>query len=382
MTHRATYRHLGRGNHYRELVALRVALDATPLLGNPTGIGVFTRGLIDGLAQRGGVQVAAFALSARGFLQLGSVLPPNVAHNRLPMPAGLLTASWRQRAFPTIEPWIGPSDIVHGTNFVVPPVKSGTALVTVHDLTAVRFPELCEPASLRYPSLVKVAVNRGAHVHTLSQFVADEVCELLNVPSDRVHVVPPGVREMVTTQTRADRRYVFAIGTVEPRKDYPTLIRAFDKVATQIDDVDLVIAGAAGWGASKTDEALSQATNRERIKLIGRIDDAAYASLLIGASALAYPSIYEGFGFPPIEAMQCGVPVVATNAASIPEVCGDAATLVPSRDSDALAEAIIDVLTNGQRRGEMIDAGKKRAAMFDWATSTQSFVDLYKAIAR
>jgi glycosyltransferase involved in cell wall biosynthesis len=377
---------------------VRVAIDATPLLGSRTGVATFTGGLLRALGASGAVDVAAFALSLRGRGRLAGAVPPGVAvlggsgGGGRPMPAGLLTRWWaRSPSWPPLEAFVGGHDadavdVVHGTNYVVPPSRGAAEVVTVYDLTSVRFPELCTPASLRYPRLVQRAVDRGAWVHVLATAIGDEVVELLGVDRDRVRVVPSGVDPPTAGDAAAGRRiagherYVLFVGTAEPRKRLPDLVRAFDDdaVAGARPGLGLVIAGPDGWGTGELVETMDAARHGRAIRRIGWVDEATRADLLAGASVVAVPSVYEGFGYPPLEAMAAGVPVVATSVGSLPEVLGDAADLVPPADVDALAAAIARVLDDDAHRAALVERGRARAASFSWEQCAKAMVALYE----
>jgi glycosyltransferase involved in cell wall biosynthesis len=244
----------------------------------------------------------------------------------------------------------------------------------------VRFPQMCAPASRRYPELVRRAAGEGAWVHTPSAFVAGEVIELLNVPAGQVRAVAHGVDHVVGMAGRpqARGRDVVALGTVEPRKDLPMLVRAFDRVASGRADVRLVIAGAAGWGAQQLDDAIAAASHAERIVRLGYVDDIRRAQLMTEAAVFAYPSRYEGFGLPPLEAMAAGVPVVATDTGAVPEVVGDAALLVAVGDEDGLAAALSDVLDHPEVAASLVARGKAQAAPYTWAACAAGLVALYE----
>ena len=364
--------------------SLRVVIDATPLLGNQTGIGVFTQALFNALVAREDVHLSAFGLTGRNITALDRALPQDMSHNARVMPAALLTPLWKFTDHPKLDRWMNAGDVVHGTNFVVPPTRKAARLVTVHDLTALRYPQLCTSASRRYPDLVRAAVKRGAHVHTLSRSAARDVEELLGVPPQRVHVVAPGVDSRLEESNivvTPSSPYIFAIGTIEPRKDFPTLIKAFDIIAGAQPDVQLLIAGDRGWGSDDFDRALDVAQHARRIRVLGRISADRYDELLRGASALAYPSLYEGFGYPPLEAMRAGVPVVSTNVASLPETCGDAALLVEPRNPEALANALEEVLTDTKLREDLVRKGFARVSSLRWDEAATKFVALYKELA-
>ncbi len=180
-------------------------------------------------------------------------------------------------------------------------------------------------------------------------------------------------------------RYVLAIGTVEPRKDYPALVRAFDHVIGQsrqeLGDVALVIAGDELWGKPDLESAIETLRRPDRIVRLGYVEATRLARLLRSASAVAYPSVYEGFGFVPLEAMAAGVPVVSTAAGAIPEVTGDAALLVPPGNEDALSAALAAVLTSESVQSDLIARGRRQAEKFSWASCAAGLADLYAEVA-
>jgi glycosyltransferase involved in cell wall biosynthesis len=372
---------------------LRVALDATPLLGTPTGVGVFCLGALGALGERRDLDVRAFAVSWRRRAGIEATLPVGVTASQRPMPARPLHAMWAGRDWPPLELFIGPVDVVHGTNFVVPPTRRAAAVVSVHDLTPLHHPELCNPATLAYPGLIRRALARGAWVHADSAFVGGEVIEAFGADPDRVRVVAPGVPPLPQLAPGAARpliepflppgvvRYVLAIGTAEPRKDLPGLVRAFDRLATRHPDLALVLAGPPGWGEEALVSAIDAAGAGARVVRTGWLEPPVLAALLQEASVLAFPSVYEGFGFPPLEAMAAGVPVVATRAGSLPEVLGDGAVLVDVGDNDGLAEALARVLDDSTLRQDLVAAGSARAASFSWERCGDELARLYRDVA-
>jgi glycosyltransferase involved in cell wall biosynthesis len=158
------------------------------------------------------------------------------------------------------------------------------------------------------------------------------------------------------------------------------LVRAFDAVAADDADLRLVVAGPDGWGVDAFTAALAQAHHRDRVVRLGWVTDEVRADLLAGATAFAFPSVYEGFGLPPLEAMAAGVPVITTRAGALPETVGDAAVLVEPGDLDALAEAIALVTSDDARRAELVEAGRARAALFSWDETAASMVRLYRSL--
>jgi len=366
--------------------AVRVAVDATPLLGRPTGVGAFCAGALGGLAARPGVSVSAFAVSWRRRKLLDGLVPAGVRVGQRAMPARPLHAVWSRSEVPPVEWFTGAAEVVHGTNFVVPPARRAARVMTVHDLTTVRFPELCDGPTLAYPELIRRAVRRGGWVHTPSAFVAAEVVELLGADPDRVRPAHSGVPPLPPPDPAAvgrflppgTTRYVLAVGTAEPRKDLPGLVRAFGHLAGDRPELALVLAGPDGWGSDAVAAAVDRVPARDRVVRTGWLDDAALSGLLHGAAVLAYPSVYEGFGFPPLQAMAAGVPVVATRAGALPEVLGDAAALVEVGDGEALAAAMAEVLDDAAVAADLVDRGRARAAGFSWSACAAGLEGIYR----
>jgi glycosyltransferase involved in cell wall biosynthesis len=365
---------------------IRVAFDATALLGTRTGVGLVAAGMLETLAARSDLELHAFAVTWRGGDDLAQVVPPGVHAVTRRVPARAARLGWSRLGEPKAERWTGPVDVVHAPNFVAPPAHA-PVVVSVYDLTFLRFPELCTPDTLAYPKHLERALADGATVHTTSDFVADEVRTAFALEADRVVRIYPGIGTSATGVAATGHalvgasRYVATLGTIEPRKNLDRLVRAFDALAASDHEVVLVLAGPDGWGAAAVADAIAQADHGDRIRRLGYLGTDDRAHLLAGATALAYPSVYEGFGLPPLEAMAAGVPVVASNGGALPEVLGDAALLPDPADVDAIADALARVLGDDALRSALVARGHERAARYSWPRAGDDLAGLYHRIA-
>ena len=361
---------------------MRIAIDATSLLDTRTGVGNFTAALVDGLAGRDDVELTLFPVSLRGRARLADVAPAGAEVVAPPLPAKL-RAAWRRLDHPRIDLAIGTHDVVHGPNFVVPPSRAAR-VATVHDLTAVRYPELCTRDTLAYPALIERAIAGGAWIHAVSESVRTEILEVFDADPDRVVAVANGFTPMRAGDAARGRglagheSFVLAVGTVEPRKDLPGLVRAIDRLASTGVEVPLVHVGPDGWGTPALDAAVAAMDHPGLFTRLGRVGDEELADLYRAARVFAYPSVYEGFGLPVLEAMSADLPVVATDVPAIAEVAGDAAALVPVGDIGALAETIGSLWHDERRRTTAVTAGRTRVTCFSWERCVEGIVDLYR----
>lgn len=337
---------------------MRVAVDVTPLLGARTGIAQAVEGLLGALPPE--VDVVPWVLSARG-------TPPPGAR-RLPLPASTALKLWGRADRPTADRWLGDADVVHGTNYTVPPMRRRPTTVTVNDCWCARHPETCRPEVVALTAVVRRAVRRGAWVHATTEWGAGEVRDVYG--AERVVVVPFGVPPVGPAPEEGDGGppFVLAIGRTEPRKGHDVLVRAMARVP----GVELVVAGPDG-GATPAPSG--------GVRVLGAVPDEERRRLLHSAAVVAYPSLEEGFGFPVLEAMAAGTPVVTTTAGALAEVAGEAAVLVPPGDADALADAIQRVLGDDALRARLVAAGRARAASFSWERHAAGMVDLWRRAA-
>jgi glycosyltransferase involved in cell wall biosynthesis len=341
-----------------------IGLDVAPARPHPTGVGVYVTELAAALDVLAPDRIVHLGTRAGGPVWRATPRPGDTTMRGPHM-------AWIARAADA-EARAAGCLLVHYTNAVAPPRATVPFVLTIHDLSIVRLPGSHPARRLGIVPLMLWAAHRARLVIVHSAAIADEVRRLLHVPVERIAVIPLAPRAPLTDVTdegvldRLDlrgREYVLALGTIEPRKNHVGLLAAFEAVAAMMPDLRLVFVGGDGWRGGRFRRALERSAVRDRVVLAGHQPDAALAALLASCAAMAYPSVYEGFGLPILEAMAAGVPVVTSRASSMIEVAGGAAVLVDPLDVASIADGIMDAL---QRREELAAAGRARAAKRTW----------------
>lgn len=352
---------------------MNVAIDVGPLYGHRSGVGVAVAGLVGELERRTDVTLNPYLVSARS--------TPHDGHRRLPLPGIVASHLWSRVGVPSADRWLRGVDVVHGTNYVAPPSKLPT-VISVYDCWFLDHPGDARPIVRRAGNQLRRAAAAGAWIHVSSEATARGARRLL--ATDRVVTVHLGPPPASTAPTEAPSSvaglhglpFIVAIGTEERRKDLPLLVEAFRLLRDT--DVHLAIAGAPGDDSERLGAAIAALDDdtRRRVHRLGVVDDTSKAWLLRRSTALVYPSLDEGFGFPILEAQAAATPVVAFDVGSIPEVAGDAAVLVSDRSAAALADGITTALTGN--RIALLEAGTRNLARFSWARCAEGLTDLYR----
>jgi len=352
--------------------SLSVLLDGTPLLGARTGIGRYTAALSEELVSIPEVDTRAVAFTLRGWRRLRHVLPYGARARGMPVAARLLRMAWLRSDFPPVELFAGPTDVVHGTNFVLPGRFRAAGVVTIHDLAFLDNPAELAPSDRDLPALVRRGARRANVICTPTAAVADAVAERLDVSRDKIVVTPLGVNPAWFTARPPDderrarlglpARYLLFAGAAGPRKGLDWLARAHDSAP---DLPDLVFAGPGPFprGARRCQT--------------GYLSDVDLRTVVAGASALVLPSRDEGFGLPVLEAMASDVPVVCTDIPALREVAGECASLVPYGDVDGLAEALRTAVTDPHAVATSASR-RAHAANFTWRTCAELTVGAYR----
>jgi glycosyltransferase involved in cell wall biosynthesis len=354
---------------------VRIVDDVSPLSHQRTGVGNYIRGSLLGLAEAAGGnhELVAFApASRRGRRAIDEALDGVQVERIVPvLPAAhALRTLWSRAGVPAAERVLGRFDVLHFSDWMYPPQGAGVRSTMVHDLVPLRHPEWVHPRTRRmHGAKYRHAARTCDVVIVNSRFTGDDVEELLGVPRDRVHVAYPGVDEGFTpegTHVELDRPYVLTVATLEPRKNLTTLLDAYRRLSEP--DLGLAVAGAGGWGAQP-------ALDVPGVTRLGYTPHEELPGLYRGASVFVYPSRFEGFGMPVLEAMACGVPCVVSSHPSLDEACGDAAVRVDPLDPDAIAGGIERALGE---RDALVRHGREHAARFTWEANGRVHLDAWE----
>ncbi len=356
---------------------MRIVVDVSPLSHPRTGIGNYIRGTLGGLVEAAGGahDVLAFApTSLRGPRRIRAALAEIDAETRLvPLPAShALRTGWSRLGWPAVERIAGRLDVFHYSDWMYPAQRSGVRATTIHDLVPLHHPDWCTARTrAMHGGKYADAARTCDVVVTNSRYTADDVAETLGIAADRLVVAHPGVDERFRPEGPSRNLggpYVLGLGTLEPRKNLSRLVEAWRLLDGEL---ALALAGGAGWG----DQPL---LDDARILALGYIPDAAVPELYRGASVFVYPSLFEGFGMPVVEAMACGTPVVASGHPSLDEACGDAAVRVDPLDAEAIAAGLAEALS---RRDELVALGLEHARRFTWQAAGGTMLAAYEAAA-
>jgi glycosyltransferase involved in cell wall biosynthesis len=358
---------------------VRLALDATPLLGQRSGVGRYVTGLLHGLAEEAPELRPRLTLfSVRG--QLPSDLPAPARRAPGRFPARLLRPLWARTPLPPVEVLTGRVDVFHGTNFVLPPTARAGGVVTVHDLAFLRFPDTVTGDVAHYRTLVPRALRRARAVVTVSEAIAGELRAEYGAGLPRLVVAPNGVdAEWAGAEPASDgdlqrlgipHRYLLFVGNLEPRKNLGTLLRAHAAARGQDPSTPpLVLVGPAGWG----DRWQGTAPDPRDVVLAGYLSGPDLRRVVARAAAVCMPSRYEGFGLPVLEALAAGRPVLASDIPAHREIAAAQATLLPADDVDAWAGALA-----APEAAAGTEAGRRaHAAAYTWRRSARAHLEAY-----
>lgn len=374
---------------------LSVGIDITAALYG-RGVSRYTTNLVRALLRRSDVRLTLYGSALRGHKQLTDIATQLKTETNAKAdsvirsyPPALNNFLWNRMAFPKVRSSIPKVQVFHSWDWIQPPDKDLPLVSTIHDLAMLKFPETAHPKLLAmHQQSWKILKARQAQIIAVSRATKRDIIELLDIPEERIHVIHEALADEVVKigatldeervtelikQLGLNRPYLLAVGTREPRKNLERLIEAWEPLAK---DFDLVIAGEQGWDATSSGKKISGV---EHLRFLGRVDDTQLAALYTNAKVYCYPSLYEGFGLPILEAFYFDVPVVASNMSSMPEIAGNAAQLVDPLSAESIREGITTVLNENEasrhvRRQRMVI----RQHMFSWRTAAEQTTQVYR----
>jgi len=394
---------------------MRIGIDITSAVRQGAGIGRFTRELIRAFLALDavGTSLHSFVLFAATGGLARSITEPRLAYVTQPaitrrlkfeicnlnfLSDDWLHRIWHRARLPIpIQTAIGRVDLFHEPDFVLPPTLPRTPTVlTVHDLTFVRDPESAFPRLRRYLNrVVPQSVARATHVLADSVATKNDLVDLYHASPDKITVLYGGVDARFVLVRDPERLaavrakygigsspFILGLGTIQPRKNYKRLIQAFSNIKYQMSNIKLAIAGGKGWLYDDIFAEVKRLGLEGCVLFPGFVDDDDLPALYSAAEALAFPSIYEGFGLPILEAMACGTPVVTSVTSSLPELAGDAALLVEPTDAGAIATALLRLLQEDDLRRKLVGAGFEQARKFTWEKAAAQLLEVYTSLTK
>lgn len=379
---------------------MQIAIDYSAAVNQRAGVGRLVRNQVLALAEVDHVNDyrLVYARPNRGS-QPQFPRARNFARREVGIRERWLTIMWHRARVPLPADWFsGPVDVFHSPDFVLPPLRHARGILTVHDLAFLMRPE-CADARLRayLEEVVPRSVRRADFIIADSENTRNDLVVLLGVQPDSIAVVPGGVEERFAPvrdadQLRRARRhlgvgnapFVLAIGVLEPRKNLNRLMDAFCALKQRGGgpaDLKLVLAGGKGWLFDGIFEHHAESPVREDILMPGFVPDEMLPAIYSAAEVLAFPSLYEGFGLPILEAMACGTPVVASRASCLPEVAEGAALMIDPTSVDGLSAALEQVLSDAEQRARLIEQGRQRASEYTWRLAAERLLQVYQRVA-
>lgn len=369
---------------------MRIAFDVSPITRTRTGVGNYCYYLLKHLLKIAPADSFVGYSCGRSEVDLADI---DLPHRHLPLPLRFLLPLWDRVPRPRMDSFAGGADIVHGTNYYIPPVYKARRILTVHDLAFLATPRLASPGIVGpFASRLPRYAAAADAIMAYSEATKADVVRLLGAEPAKVRVAPMAVDDAFQPVARdeAQRRvrddfgiegpFLLFVSTLEPRKNVPGLLRIFARLAEQIPH-KLVLIGSVGWDADPIFQTITDLGLEDRVVRPGFVPHLTLPIFYGAADAFVFPTFYEGFGLPVLEALVCGCPVVASNNSSMPEVAGDAGILLDVEDEPGFADAVLRVLDATPLRDGMVSRGKAHAAHFSWRHCAETTLATYREVA-
>ena len=378
---------------------MRIAIDYTAAIRQEAGIGNYVRYLVDAVLEQDKENQYTLLTTGRPTQERPFPKAANVRARSLVIPDRYLNILWYRWRLPLSATFFtGHVDIYHGPDFVLPPLNGKVRkIVTVHDLAFIKHPEYAVPELAAYlKKVVPEAVASADVIAAVSHATRQTLVEYFKTPPEKITIIPNGIRShfrrisdpilLAATRNKFGLKHplVLGVGTLEPRKNHLGLIKAFHKAQSAAGQkrrpAMLALAGGPGWLYDETQELIAKLKLEKKVRFLGRVSELELITLYSLADVFAFPSFFEGFGVPPLEAMACGAPVITSNTSSWPEVVGDAALQVNPHNTGELANAINRLLEDQALQEELRQKGFARAQLFTWPKAASKMLAVYQQL--
>ena len=371
---------------------MRIGIDATALPQHPVGAGNYIIQLVRTLAAMDTDHEFVIFAQQHGRKLIGELVSPHFHWVIVPDNSPALRLLWEQLRLPALVK-NSKVDLFHSLHYTRPVILPCKSVVTFHDMTFFLFPELhTRVKRLFFPLAIRYSARHAEALITISESTRTDAMRILGIPPERIFTAPlgisadfhpiddPALLEQGRKTYHLPDKFILYVGLIEPRKNIPLLLKAYAQLLKQGDPPRLVLVGRQGWMYDQVTQLIDQLRLEGKVQFTGYIPPQNLPIVYNLAQIFVYPSTYEGFGFPPMEAMACGIPVITTAISAMLDNVGNAGLLIPPQDELALSSAIQTLLDDGSLRAQLSNAGRLRAAEFTWQRTATETLKVYQQV--